>query len=378
LKRQLSIVACSTNVNKARPLTDHPMHQEDDNEKRLPITTASGEEMRPEQADKYARGLGDLVKYSLILIIMIGAGYFLFQKLQSSGVTYEKVKNAFLSIPPLNIAAAIALTIANFFLLTGYDWVAVRYLKKEMPIHRIMIGAFVGYAISNVLGWLLGGTAARYRLYRRWGFTPVEIIAFVSILSITFWLGMFLLAGIAFALLPIDLPEEFKGKLFFDHHVLGWIFLAVVAIYLIASAFIRKPIRWKSYRYALPPLKLSIMQLIVSSFDFLITSLVLYCVIPTSLTGPDATNFSTVLISYLTGMILVVLTHAPGGTAVLDGTIISVFPDEAMADIVAAIIMFRIIYYIIPGIFAAIVWGSLEASWRKQRRQNAAINSAAL
>ncbi len=72
--------------------------------------------MKPEQADSYARILGDTIKYSLILIIMCGAFYMLYKKL--GNVTYAQVKEAFLSIPPTNIAIAVVLTCANFCLLT--------------------------------------------------------------------------------------------------------------------------------------------------------------------------------------------------------------------------------------------------------------------
>ncbi len=327
--------------------------------------------MKPEQADTYARTLADLAKYSLIIIVVVGAIYFLSKKL--GDVTFEEIKNAFFSIPPFNIFLAVVLTCANFCLLTGYDLIAVRYLKKELPVKNVMAGAILGYAMSNVFGWILGGTAVRYRLYRRWGFTPVEIVAFVTILSITFWLGMFLLAGLAFAVMPIHLPEKFEGALFFHHRVWGWIFLAIVAAYLVASAFIRKPIRWKSYRYALPPLSLSILQLIVSAGDFVLASAVLYVVIPPDLTGPDTINFSTILASYLTAMVIVVATHAPGGVGVLEATIVSVFPDNATASIFAAVLMFRLIYYILPAIFAGILWSVMEASWSRERR---AINVA--
>jgi uncharacterized membrane protein YbhN (UPF0104 family) len=333
---------------------------------RLPITTASGEEMQAEQADKYARSLADITKYSLIAIVMIAATYFLFKKLQ--GVSLAEIQTAFLSIPPQNILLALLLTCANFCLLTGYDLIAVRYLKKEVPLKRVMAGAIVGYALSNIFGWLVGGTTVRYRLYRRWGFAPVEIIAFVTILSMTFWLGMFLLAGIAFALLPIQLPERFQGALWFDHHVWGWIFLGVVAVYLIASVTIRKPIPWKSYRFSFPPPSLSLLQLMVSAGDFLLTSAVLYVVIPPDLTGVDGVNFSTVLVSYLTAMILVVAFHAPGGFAILETTILSVFHDDARAAILAALLMFRLIYYILPAIVAGIMWAVMEARWQKDRR----------
>ena len=340
---------------------------------RLPIIPASGEEMQPEQADKFASRMGDIVKYSLIALVTAIAFYFLYEKVQD--ISPAEVRRAVESIPPRNIALAFGFTAANFCLMTGYDLIAVRYLKKRMPIRRVLAGAVIGYAFSNVFGWLLGGTAVRYRLYSRWGFSPVEIIAFITILSITFWLGMFLLAGIAFTVLPIKLQPKAERPLWLDHHVWGYIFLSVVGVYLAACALIRKPIRWRNYRYSLPPLPLSVMQLIVSAGDFVLTSAVLYVLLPPALTGPDAINFSTVLVSYLTAMIFVVLTHVPGGVGVLETALLIMLPESAKVPVVAAVLLFRVVYYLIPAAIAGLLWGSIEATWRfaAKRKRDAAI-----
>ena len=322
--------------------------------------------MRPEQADKIARRYGDIVKYSLVLLVTLGAFYLLYDKLKDT--SWHEIQQAWQKIPNENVAIAFGLTALNFCLMTGYDLIAVRYLNKSLPIRNVMAGAVIGYAFSNVFGWLLGGTAVRYRLYRRWGFSPVEIIAFVTILSITFWLGMFLLAGIAFTALPIKLPADAENSLFLSHEVWGWIFLSIAALYLLATAVIRKPIPMKHYRYALPPLSLSSLQLVVSACDFVLTSAVLYMLLPPDITGADEINFSTVLISYLTAMIAVVVTHVPGGVGVLETGLLTMLPDSATAAIFAGALMFRVVYYLIPAAIAAALWIGIELSWKYSKQ----------
>jgi phosphatidylglycerol lysyltransferase len=208
-----------------------------------------------------------------------------------------------------------------------------------------MTGAIVGYSYGNVLGWLLGGNAVRYRLYSTWGFSLLEIVAFVSILATTFWLGLFLLAGVAFVWLPVKLTEDVREKLILDHHVWGWLFLVSIMSYLLACTFYRKPIRIRDFEVTLPPFRLSAMQLLVSAGDFLLASLVLYCLLPS---GNPNINFSTVLVAYLTGQIITVLTHVPGGYGILEMVLLSFFPDETSGSVVAAIVLFRVIYYFLP------------------------------
>ncbi len=290
--------------------------------------------------------LGESAKITAIIAIMVVAFLLVKWKLQKANVTLENVREGISNVPYWQIGLAFALTVLNYLILTGYDWIAVRHLKKSLPISKIMTGAIVGYSYGNVLGWLLGGNAVRYRLYSTWGFSLLEIVAFVTILATTFWLGLFLLAGVAFVWLPVKLTDEVGDALILDHHVWGWLFLASISVYLLACAFYRKPIRIRDFEMTLPPVQLSAMQLMVSAGDFLLASLVLYWLIPHQ--GNPDINFSTVLIAYLTGQIITVLTHVPGGYGVLEAVLLSFFPNESSGSVLAALVLFRVIYYFLP------------------------------
>ncbi len=306
--------------------------------------------------------MGDLFKYSLLFIVTLATYYFLRWKFREQNLSWEKILEAINNVSSISIALAVAITVINFFLLTGYDLIAVRYLKKDLPIRKVMMGAVIGYAFSNILGWLLGGNAIRYRLYSKWGFRLVEIVAFITILSITFWLGLFLLAGIAFVAFPDKLPAEIASEIPLSSSVLGWIFLGAVGAYLLASAFIRRPIKWKDSEFTLPPFRLSLMQLIVSAGDFALASSVLYVLLPASIRNTETIGFSTIMVVYLAAMIVAVNTHIPGGFGVLDGTIILLMPDESIVEVTAALILFRIIYYLLPAVVALALYFYVELS----------------
>jgi len=297
--------------------------------------------------------LGESAKITAIIAIMLVAFWLVKGKLAESKITWAKVQEGISNVPYWQIGLALALTALNYLILTGYDWIAVRHLKKSLPMSKIMTGAIVGYSYGNVLGWLLGGNAVRYRLYSTWGFTLLEIVAFVTILATTFWLGLFLLAGVAFIWLPVKLTEDVREKLMLDHHVWGWLFLASITAYLLTCAFYRKPIRIRDFEVTLPPVRLSAMQLMVSAGDFLLASLVLFWLIPHQ-ANPDI-NFSTILVAYLTGQIITVMTHVPGGYGILELTLLSFFPPESADAVVSAIVLFRVIYYFLPFIPATLL-----------------------
>lgn len=308
--------------------------------------------------------LGESAKITAILAIMGITFYLVKWKLQKAGVTWEQVQTGISNVPFWHIAIALGLTSLNYLILTGYDWIAVRHLRKELPMSKIMTGAVVGYSYGNVLGWLLGGNAVRYRLYSSWGFSLLEIVAFVSILATTFWLGLFLLAGIAFIALPIKLTPDVEDKLIFGHNVWGVIFLGCITLYLGACSVFRKPLRFRDFEVTLPPLRLSTIQLMVSAGDFLLASMVLYWLLP-HVTNLDI-NFSTILIAYLTGQIITVLTHVPGGIGVLELVVLSFFPEESSKEVTAALVLFRFIYYFLPFIPATLLL--LYNEYRSKRR----------
>ena len=331
-----------------------------------PVVTAS-DLPQGKQGGRLVSRLGESGKITAVIMIMAIAFWFVSKKLK--GVTWEEVQNGFDRLPTSHIVVALLLVVVNYLILTGYDWIAIRYMKKSLPFSKMMAGAIVGYASGNVLGWLFGGNIVRYRMYSKWGFSTFEIIALVSILSITFWLGLFLLAGISFIALPIHLPPDvlemlkFESKLWgevsLSQHLLGSIFLGCVGIYLLACLFIRRPIKFREYSISLPPFRLSAMQLIVSAVDFLLATATLYVLLPPDIVGPDKVNFSTVLIAYLTAQICAVLTHVPGGYGLLEAILLTFLegpsPDQKGA-ILSAVILFRIIYYLIPFIIAAIIF----------------------
>lgn len=317
---------------------------------------------------------GEIAKYTAVLALMIISVMLVRKKL--ADITWDQVWDGIISIPSHQILLAVFFTAINFVVLTGYDLIAVRYLKKQLPLHRIMVGAIIGYALSNVLGWMIGGTAIRFRLYSSWGFRLIEVIALVSILSVTFWLGMFLLAGIAFVLLPVHLPEEYQELLHFSPQLYGAIFLSVVALYLAATIFIRKPVHIGNQEFAFPPFRLSLLQLAVSATDFALASLVLYVLMP-----PGTVNYSTVLVSYLAAMIVVVVLHVPGGFGVLELVIMELLTKHSVEGgsvkvaVITALLVFRVIYYFAPAIVATLLL--VRHEWKHARRKMAGLNPAA-
>lgn len=312
--------------------------------------------------------LAEVAKYTVVLVVLLFAFYLLKKKL--GALKWSDFLEGLSAVSYFQIFLAVLLTGVNYTILAGYDLIAVVFLRKKLSLRRVMTGAVIGYSMSNMFGWIIGGTAFRYRLYTSWGFTFKEVVAFVSILSMTFWLGMFLLAGVSFVLLPVHLPTWAKDELPLSTVAMGWLFLGMVAAYLLACALWHKPIRWGNSTISLPPLRLSAAQLLVSAADFALASAVLYVLLPS-----DLTNFSTVMVTYLAAMIVVVSVHVPGGFGILELIMLEMLtkPEEHSKQIAltCALVLFRIIYYFCPAIVAGVLFLLNEWEVRSEQKGHA-------
>jgi len=50
------------------------------------------------------------------------------------------------------LLTAFGATILGYAALIGYDWSALRYLGKKVPLRIVAIGGFLGYSFGNTIG----------------------------------------------------------------------------------------------------------------------------------------------------------------------------------------------------------------------------------
>ena len=83
-------------------------------------------------------------------------------------VSWSELTAAVVGVPRGQLALAIALTVLNYAVLTGYDQLAFAYIGKALPRARIALTSFLAYAIANNVGFaMLSGASVRYRFYTR-------------------------------------------------------------------------------------------------------------------------------------------------------------------------------------------------------------------
>jgi phosphatidylglycerol lysyltransferase len=300
----------------------------------------------------------------LILLIFLGATWLLYERLKE--FTCREIYDALVGIPTSHIVAASFLTVLNYLILVGYDWFAVRWVGvNDLSLRKIALASFTGYTFSYNFGATLFGTSIRYRLYSAWGVPLVKILELLVILGLTFWFGVFTLAGIVFIAAPFPIPEHIElgnhlGTLtlpFTQMHWAGAVLLLISGGYVLLSAIHRKPFKFLRWHIPLPPLKLTLYQIAIACGDLLVAAAVFYAVLP-----PVEGGYLKVLGVFMLAYVAGVLTHVPGGYGVFEAFILYFLPkapDEGAA-VFAAILAFRVVYNWVPLLIAAIMLGYNE------------------
>ena len=138
----------------------------------------------------------------VVSVVLIAAAMrFLHQEL--SHVSVDQIWSALSSIPRRGIGLALALAVLNYVVLAGYELFACRYAGVPQPFRRIAISSFIGNAFANTLGFsFLSGSSIKFRLYAAWGLSTADVGRITIFTTVSLWLGLVGLGGLALLLSP--------------------------------------------------------------------------------------------------------------------------------------------------------------------------------
>ncbi|QDT19919.1 bifunctional lysylphosphatidylglycerol flippase/synthetase MprF [Gimesia chilikensis] len=291
----------------------------------------------------------------LVITIFVGAIWLLVRELKHYNI--HDIRSAVEQIPAWRLWAAGGLTVLNYVLLIGYDYLAVRAIQHPLSLGKISLASFTGFVTSYNFGALLGGTSVRYRLYSAWGLTAMEILQLMLMLGTTYWVGVFALAGVVFLSHPFPIPASLHLP-FSSVQPLGGLLLAVAVVYASLTLIRKSPIRVKGIELRLPSTRMTLLQLAVSAGDLLLVAAIVYTLLAHNLT----IGYGEFLGIFLMATVTVVLSHVPGGVGVFELVILTLVASPSSAKILAGLLVFRVIYYLIPLFFAVILMGLHELS----------------
>jgi len=298
----------------------------------------------------------------LISIVFFGfALWFLNQELHQyelSEVTAQLSK-----IPNMYIVASLGLSALSYLLLTGYDALGIQYIGEDLETGKIVRAGYIGYAFSHNIGLaLITGGSIRYRIYSAWGFTGMQVTQIVAFSAFTLWIGFCSVAGLSLLFATPDLPSDVTMP-FISLRVLGIILLIMVVGYIWASSHFKNQISFKKWSFTFPDLKLSLKQVAIASVDWLLAASVLYVLLPKS----EISFFSFVGV-FLLAQIVGLFSQVPGGLGVFESVMLLYLTNFMPGpEVLSILVVYRLIYYIIPLLVALVVLGYQEYKVNRQK-----------
>lgn len=278
---------------------------------------------------------------------------------------WQEVKHALQSYKLSTLVIAGVVACASYLTYCGFDILARYYTRHKLSIKQIVPVTFVCYAFNLNLSSWVGGIALRYRLYSRLGLDVSTITRILSLSLITNWLGYMLLAGSVFSMRFVELPKEWAiGTTTLQ--LIGFALLAACFAYLLACRFSKRR-SWtiRGQEIALPSLKQALMQASLGALNWSLMALVIFTLLPKDAFYPAV--LGVLLISSIAG----VVTHIPAGLGVLETVFITLMAHQfSKGSMLAALIGYRAIYFLLPLLIAVVVYLVLEKRAKKMGQKN--------
>jgi uncharacterized membrane protein YbhN (UPF0104 family) len=303
------------------------------------------------------RGLGVVISLAIAAIAI----YALTHALKK--VNYDEVFAIVQRTSPGLIALALTLVAISYGSLTLYDLLALRTIKRNNIPYRIAaLASFTSYPIAHGVGAVaLVSPVIRYRIYSCNGLGAMEVANICFLTGLTFWLGNLTALGLSLLSDPgaISLFDYLPPLL---NRLLAAALLLGIVAFLVWSWVSPRSIGTRRWPVRLPSGPLVLLQIAVGIVDLGAAALAMYVLIPAGL-NIEIFRLTTVFIA---ATLLGFASHAPAGLGVFDATILLGLGSDDKEPLIAALLMFRVLYHFLPFVLALALFGSVEA-WRSLR-----------
>jgi glycosyltransferase 2 family protein len=254
----------------------------------------------------------------------------------------------------------------GYLTLTFYDLFALRAIgRSEVPYPIAALAGFTSYAIGhNVGASVFSGGAVRYRIYSTWGLSVIEVTKICFIAGLTFWLGNATVLGLGI----LDAPQAARAMdqmPLWCNRVLALVILGMLGAY-VAWVWVKpRVIGHEGWQVTLPGGPSTLIQIAIGIVDLCCCAAAMYMLVP------DEPNlgFATVAVIFVAATLLGFASHAPGGLGVFDATMMVALWQFDKEDLLAGLLLFRLLYYIIPFVLALGVLGVREVLLTRAARR---------
>jgi uncharacterized membrane protein YbhN (UPF0104 family) len=255
---------------------------------------------------------------------------------------------------------------AGYLTLTFYDLFALRTIgRPEIPYRVAALAGFTSYAVGhNVGASVFSGGAVRYRIYSSWGLSVVEVTKICFVAGLTFWLGNATVLGLGILEAP-QAARAIDQLPLWANRVLALVVLTLLAAY-VAWVWVKpRVIGRDGWQVTLPGGPLTLVQIGIGILDLACCAAAMYMLVP------DEPNlgFVTVAVIFVAATLLGFASHAPGGLGVFDAAMMVALWQFDKEDLLAGLLLFRLLYYIIPFVLSLAILGIREVLLSRAARR---------
>ena len=261
------------------------------------------------------------------------------------------------------IVLASFLTLLDYFILTLYDFLALRSIDHPLDYLNICSASFISFAFSHNAGLtVVAGGSVRYRIYTSLGLSPAEVARIIAFTTGTFWLGYSIVGGIAFLLDPLVLPGQISIP-FGSLHFLGILLLMPGVLYIGYSLARHNSMKVNGIKVRFYSSSIVLPQALIASSDWIVASSVLFVLIR---------SVSDISFFYFLGIFLLaqlsgVMSQVPGGLGVFETVVVLLMPPSIDRHaLMGSLLAYRGIYYLVPFFVAIACLGAREAGLNRK------------
>jgi uncharacterized membrane protein YbhN (UPF0104 family) len=292
---------------------------------------------------------------ALSLVIIASAATVLYRILR--GINVSDVLVALKATDPRDVLFAAMFVAAAYFTLTFYDLFALRTIgANHIPYRIAALAGFTSYSVGhNVGASVFTGGAVRYRIYSAWGLTAIDVAKICFIAGLTFWLGNVAVLGLGIAYEP-EAASAIDRLPPLVNRIIALVGLAVLAGY-VAWVWVKPRVIGRAdWVVTLPGGPLTLLQIAIGIVDLSCCALAMYVLLP----DDPQIDFIKLAVIFVSATLLGFASHSPGGLGVFDAAMLIALIEFEREQLLAGLLLFRLLYYIVPFALSLVILGVRE------------------